>query len=112
MALNNVLYVDDEAWWRRRVQTYFKERLARVVDVAGDYISGVGKVKKKFYDLIVLDGLGGDCFKLIEDAKRVPHGPIAIFSADINVASQAKKAGIPFYNKPLDLDKIVRTYNK
>ena len=112
MPLNNVLYVDDEAQWRRRVQTHFKKKLARVVDVAGDYISGVGKVKKKFYDLIVLDGLGGDCFKLIEDAKEVPHGPIAIFSAGMNVASRARREGIPFYTKPSDLDKIVRTYKK
>ena len=112
MALTNVLYVDDEAPWRRRVQTHFKEKLARVVDVAGDYISGVNKIKKKFYDLIVLDCLGGDCFKLIEEVRDVRHGPIAIFSADMNVASQARRESIPFYIKPLDLDKIVRTYKK
>ena len=112
MALNNILYVDDEASWRRRVQTHLKEKLAKVIDVAGDYASGVKKIKKKFYELIVLDGLGGECFRLIKDVKDVRHGQIVIFSADMNVASQARNESIPFYNKPLDLDKIVKTYKK
>jgi len=112
MPLTNVLYVDDEAQWRRLAQAHFRKKLASNVDVAADYASGVKKIKKRFYDLIVIDGLGGLCFRLMEEVKEVPHGPIAIFSANIGIASQAKKDGIPFYYKPQDLDKIVRTYRK
>ena len=112
MALNNVLYVDDEADWRRIVQAKFKQRLAKTVDVARDYISGVAKIKKKFYDLVVVDGLDGNCFRLIDDVKDVSHGPIAIFSSNSGIRSKAMQEGIPFYNKPMELDKIVRTYKK
>lgn len=112
MALNNVLYVDDEAIWRRRVQAHFRQKLASNVDVAADYASGVRKITKRFYDLIVVDGLEGDCFRLIEEVKEVKHGPIAIFSANIDVASQARGIGIPYFVKPQELDKLVRTYRK
>jgi len=112
MPLTNVLYVDDEVQWRRLAQAHFRKKLASNVDVAADYASGVKKIKKRFYDLIVVDGFGSLCFRLIEDVKTVPHGPIVIFSANIGVASKAEKDGTPFYYKPEDLDKIVRTYKK
>ena len=115
MALNNVLYVDDEAQWRKRVQSHLRQKRIPIVDVAGNYDSGILKIKRKPYDLIITDGLNGDCFRLIEDVKGVTHGPIVIFSADMGVASQAKKLGIPYYTKlqmPQNLDKIVAAYKK
>ena len=112
MPLTNLLYVDDDSTWRGLCQRRFQRELTPNVDVAEDYASALQKIKKTRYDLIVLDSLEGDCFRVHKDINDVPHGDVVIFSGNFQIQAEAKKLGIPFYNKPQDLDKIVATYKK
>ncbi len=112
MSLSNLLYVDDDSTWRRLGQRRFQRELTPNVDVAEDYASALQRIRETRYDLIVLDSLEGDCFRVYEDIKDVPHGDVVIFSGNFQIQAEAKKLGIPFYVKPQDLDKLVATYKK
>ena len=113
MPLANVLYVDDDRDWRNRVRTDFQgKKLASRVDIATSRDSGAKKIRKRNYDLIVVDGLEGECFGLIEDVREISHGPIVIFSGNVNVISRARSSGTPVYVKPHGLDEIIRAYKR
>ena len=112
MSLTNLLYVDDDSDWRETVQSHFQEKLTPNVDVAKDYASALKKIRQTRYVLIVLDSLEGDCFRVIRDIVDIPHGDVVIFSGNFQITAEAKRLGIPFYNKPQDLDKLVATYKK
>ena len=113
MPLTNVLYVDDDKDWRNKTRTDFQERkLAPRIDISANRDSGVRKIRSTYYDLIVVDGLEGECFNLIDAVVETPHGPIVIFSSDVAVMAKARNLGIPFYMKPDGLAKIVRDYKK
>ena len=112
MPINNLLFVDDDPVWLRLGQRRF-QALTPNVDVAKDYDSAIRKIRKTTYDLIILDSLEGDCFRIHQDAKDLPHGDVVIFSANMLIQSHAERLGIPFYSKlNNDLDKIIRTYKK
>ncbi|MEK6857597.1 MAG: response regulator [Nanoarchaeota archaeon] len=113
MAINNILCVDDESTWREIFQMRFQEYLTPNVDLAEDYESGLTKIRKKHYDLIILDSLEGDCFRIYANIQKVSHGDVVIFSGNVQIESEAKKQGIPFYSKSRateNLDKIVAQY--
>jgi DNA-binding NtrC family response regulator len=113
MIINNVLCIDDQHSWRKIFQMYFQEYLTQNVDLAENYNSGLEKIKQMRYDLIILDSLEGDCFKILDDIKTIPHGDVIIFSGDTDIELKAEKLGIPFYSKSRateDLDKIVAQY--
>jgi hypothetical protein len=113
----SVLCVDDNYSWRRILQMHMTDNLTSNVDIADSYLSAVQKIKDKEnnnqqYDLIISDGLDGECFKLFEK-RYVSHKNFIILSSDDNVELKAKKLGIPFYNKSnalAALDKIVADY--
>jgi DNA-binding response OmpR family regulator len=109
----NVLCVDDNTSWRGIFQRHFQEYLTPNVDLAENYESALQKIKQTRYDLIILDSLGGDCFKIHTDIRGIPHGDVIIFSGNPQIEFRAEKLGIPFYSKSNaseDLDKIVAKY--
>lgn len=111
--IHNVLCVDDESAWRQIFQEHFQEYLTPNVDLAENYESGLRKIKQTRYDLIVLDSLEGDCFRIYEDIQNIPHGDVIIFSGNVQIEARAKRHGIPFYSKSEAtecLDKIVAQY--
>jgi len=113
MEINNMLCVDDESSWRRIFQRHFQEYLTPNVDLAENYASGLEKIKQTRYDLIVLDSLERDCFKLYDDIQNIPHGDVIIFSGNVLIEAEAIRRGIPFYSKSKAtecLDKIVAQY--
>jgi DNA-binding NtrC family response regulator len=113
MAINKVLCVDDDVSWRKNLRMYFEKFVKANVDLAEDYKSALEHIHKNNYDLIILDGLEGDCFKIYEDIKYLPHGNVVIFSMNEKVENEAKAMEIPVYTKAegLDgLDKIVAKY--
>jgi DNA-binding NtrC family response regulator len=109
----NVLCVDDDRSWRKIFQMHFQNYLTPNVDLAEDHKSALNKIRQTRYDLIVLDGLNGECFKIYQDIKEIPHGDIIIFSGNEELETKAKNLGIPFYSKTeamKSLDKIVAQY--
>jgi DNA-binding response OmpR family regulator len=94
-----VLCVDDELIWRKIVQRHFQDFLTQNVDLAEDYASGIEKIRQTRYDLIVLDSLEGNCFRLYGDMKDIPHGDVVILSGNEIVEKEAKRLGIPYYSK-------------
>ena len=113
MAINSILCVDDESTWRRIFQEHFQKYLTPNTDLAINYNSWLEKIKKMRYDLIVLDSLGGDCFRIHDDIQNIPHGDVIIFSGNTEIEEEAKRRGIPFYSKSRTtegLDKIVAQY--
>jgi DNA-binding NtrC family response regulator len=109
----NILCVDDSRSWRIIFQMHFQDYLTPNVDLAENYESALQKIRQKRYDLIVLDGLEGDCFRIHQDIKEIPHGDIIIFSGNDQLRAEARKRGIPFYSKSEateSLDEIVSQY--
>lgn len=105
--------MDDESTWRNIFQRHFQEYLTQNVDLAENYDSGLEKIKQTRYDLIVLDRLEGDCFRIHDDIQTIPHGDVIIFSGNTQIEAEAKRRGIPFYNKSKAtkcLDEIVGKY--
>jgi DNA-binding NtrC family response regulator len=90
MAINNVLCVDDESTWRNIFQRHFQEHLTPNVDLAENYESGLEKIREKYYDLIVLDSLEGDCFRIYANIQHVPHGDVVIFSGNLQIEAEQR----------------------
>ncbi len=113
MTINKILCVDDELIWRGIFLRNFQERLTPNVELAESYTSALQKIRQTKYDLIVLDGLEGECFKIYRDIKNLPHGNVIIFSGNTQIKAETKEREIPFYNKPeatKELDKIIAQY--
>ena len=110
----NVLVVDDERECRTTHQIYFQLYLTPNVDTAEDMHSALQKIRETKYDLIVIDGLEGQCFRLFDNIKEIPHGEVIILSGDSSIEKIAKTRGIPFYSKKdvYILKKIVEKYKK
>ena len=110
----NVLVVDDERECRTTHQIYFQLYLTPNVDTAEDMHSALQKIRETKYDLIVIDGLEGQCFRLFDNIKEIPHGEVIILSGDFTVKEMAQKKEIPFYDKrdKNALEKIVEKYKK
>ena len=110
----NVLCVDDEPETLSTHKIYFQMCLTPNVDTAKDISSALQKIRETKYDLIILDGLEEQCFRLFDDIKEIPHGDVMILSGDSTVESMAKEKGIPFYSKKdrNALEKIVEKYKK
>lgn len=114
MTVKKVLCVDDEPIWRTILQMHFQGYLTLNVDFAENYASGLEKIKQNYYNLIILDGLEGDCFRICEDIQTLPHGEVFIFSGSSQIEIEAKKRGISFYSKSRAtkfLDEIVDKYS-
>ena len=113
MAINKMLCVDDERLCRNMIRIYFQENLTPHVDIAEDYNSAMRQIRENNYSLIILDSLGGDCFKIHREIQDIHHGDLIIFSGCNETQEEAGKRGIPFYHK-LDsvsnLDKIAEKY--
>ena len=107
MPVINVLYVEDDIDFRRDARAYFRAPEYKL-DVAADYESGVAKARRKFYELIILDGLEWACFELIEAVKDVPHGEIIIFSGHPLIISNAESRGIGTCYKTEGLDGLCK----
>jgi len=88
MALKNLLYVDDDPDWLEMGQRRF-QGLTPNVDVAENYASALEKIRQTRYDLIVLDSLEGDCFRVHRDIQDIPHGEVVLFSADSRIQGEA-----------------------
>ena len=113
MAIERMLCVDDEQMWRDILKGHFQQELTPNVDVAGDYDSAMQMIRQNKYDLIMLDGLRGDCFKVYRDIQTIPHGDLIIFSGCDDTREEAEKRKIPFYHKlssVSNLDRIVEKY--
>ena len=104
-----MLFVDDEASNRKAYKMFFEDNLTPNVDLAEEYTSAIEKIKKTNYNLIVLDSLEGDCFRIIKDMASIPHGDIVIFSLNEKIKEQAANLGIPFYYKS-DRNKLIKDY--
>lgn len=111
MALNNLLYVDDDPDWLEIGQRRF-QGLTPNVDVAEDYASALQKIRQTKYDLIILDSLEGDCFRIHRDIQEIPHGEIILFSGNSQIKGEAKRLGIPFYDKMRGLSKLMEAYKE
>jgi len=70
---------------------HFRGYLTLDVDFAENYASGLEKIKQRYYHLIILDGLKGDCFRICEDIQTLPHGEVFIFSGNSQIEIEAKK---------------------
>ena len=110
MAVDNLLYIDDNDTVRPLVLERFRNELTENVDTASSYQAWLDLMKAKFYDLIVVDGLHGKCFRLAEDAKAIRHGQIVIFSFSPGLAEPARILKVPFYKKPEDLGRLISDY--
>ena len=112
MALKNLLFVDDDPSVLRICQRHFQRELTPNVDVADNYASALESIRKTNYDLIILDGLGGDCFRVHKDIAAMSHGDVVIFSGNTDVEKKARELGISFYEKPKDIDKLIDRYKE
>ena len=113
MTIKNILCVDNEEDWRETFQMNFQKNFTSNVDLAKDYESALQKIKKTKYDLIILDGLEGDCFKIYQDIQNIPYGNIIIFSAGEDIIKEALNKNIDAYDKfnfTKELEKIVKKY--
>ncbi len=113
MAINRILCVDDEPAWRRELREHFQRELTPNVDVAENYESAMQLIRQNRYDLIILDGLEGDCFRIHQDIQEIPHGDVIIFSGNDKILGEAEKREIPSYDKfraPEFLEEIVAKY--
>ncbi|MEK6848770.1 MAG: response regulator [Nanoarchaeota archaeon] len=111
MAINKVLVVDDDEDWREILQESFQRDITSDVELAEDYDSAMAKIRQNRYDLIVLDSLEGDCFKICQEMTNIKQGELVIFSADNRVKDRADERGINFYDKCSDgLDKLIERY--
>jgi DNA-binding NtrC family response regulator len=110
--LKNVLCVDDNAPVRRSLEMYLHSWNISKVDVAVDYTSAIQKIKETRFDLIILDGLEKECFRIYEDIKEIPHGEVIIFSGNKNILEEAKLRNIPNLSKsnPMSLLEIIEKY--
>ena len=112
----DILFVDDEHSWREGTKYYIEGTPNINLDFADSYASALKHIRQKKYDLIVSDGLEGDCFRIFEDIKNMPHGDFIIFSGstgDNSIESQAEEQKIPFYSKAEStkfLDGIIAKY--
>lgn len=95
---------------RHKVGEIFRNSLTKNLDTASSYEHGLEQMRIKFYDLVVVDGLNGNCFQFVEDTKEIRHGQIVIFSFSEELAIAARKKKIPFYRKPEDLGKLISDY--
>jgi len=115
MGIDRMLCVDDEKLCRNMLRMYFQESLTPHVDIAEDYNSAMQQIRENEYDLIILDSLGGDCFKIHREIQDIPHGDLIIFSGCYKTQEEAGKMGIPFYHKlgsVSNLDEIVKKYKQ
>ncbi len=110
MPVRSLLYVEDDKAWRDTLQRTFSKSICPDVEVAEDYASALDAVEKRAYDLIISDGLEGDCFRLYEAVKGKHEGDFVIFSGDGRHKERATESGIPFYAKPEDMDKLINAY--
>ncbi|MBU2615628.1 MAG: response regulator [Nanoarchaeota archaeon] len=110
MKVSSLLYVEDDKAWRETIQRQFSSAICQNVETAEDYLSALEMIQRRKYDLIVMDGLEGDCFVLNKELQGMPHGDVVIFSGDDRNKGRAEKVGIPFFKKPNDLDRLIETY--
>lgn len=92
---------------------HFQDNLTPNVELAEDYESALQKIRQTRYDLIILDSLEGDCFRIHRDIKKISHGDVIIFSGNMQTETEAKRLGISFYSKANaseGLDEIVAKY--
>ena len=113
MSLDNVLYVDNKPLWVSAARRVLKQdEFALNVDTAIDAESAIKRIRKKSYDLVILDGLEGECFAVIKDVTDIPHGAIVIFTTTPQVIARASELKITCYNKLDGLSRIMSDYRK
>ncbi|MBS3133665.1 response regulator [Candidatus Woesearchaeota archaeon] len=110
MPINNLLYVDDDSLWCKTLKRSFQRAICPNVDTAENYREALGLIQQGSYDLIISDGLDGDCFRLFKAIKDLPHGDFVILSADGECEGQAKTLEIPFYSKMDGIDRLLEKY--
>ena len=98
MTLTSLLYVEDTEIWRKRVSESLREILGIKVDTADSYSSGKSLLDSNGYDLVISDGLEGECFRFVREA-NLPKDKLVIFSSSTIIRSEAKTEGIKFYDK-------------
>ena len=110
MPINNLLCVDDDSLWCEILKREFQRDICPNVDTAENYREALGLIQEGSYDLIISDGLDGDCFRFFEAIKDLPHGDFVILSGNGEYEKRAKTLGIPFYSKDDDLDRLSEKY--
>jgi hypothetical protein len=73
------------------------------------------QIKANRYDVIILDSLEGDCFRIHEDIREIPHGEVVILSGNFRIRKEAEAKRIPFYDKGKadeSLTKILAKYSQ
>ena len=110
MKLDSMLYVEDDQDLRR-MSRQFKRHVAEVV-VADDENDALTKLGRS-YDLIVLDGLEGQCFPLYEKIREGhPQTPVILYTSNSKVMKKAADAGLAYFEKPDNFCRVLEWLTK
>ena len=99
MKSKKILYADDSYEWRIKAGQYFKRHPNFLVEISEDADSAVEKTRSFKPDLVILDELQNECFRVIESIREFYKGPVVIYTGDLQILQQAEKIGVSSYKK-------------
>ncbi|MFH1849418.1 MAG: hypothetical protein ABH879_04495 [archaeon] len=112
MTINRMLVVEDDAPVMCLLEKQFARHLCPEVDAVMGADAAIGMLAGEHYDLVVSDGLEGDCFRLRDHVADFPDTEFVIYSSNPDVQDRAAGEGTPCYIKPDGWKDIVRHYGQ
>jgi len=116
MVIESILFVDDEKIFREMIPPEISTRFGKdvKVDTAEDVESALKLMRNEKYDLILLDSLEMECFKIVDivNNENIQHGTFVLFSNNIMAKREGMKRNLKFYFKGLeDLDQLYSDFS-
>lgn len=117
----HILIVEDNKDMQEIYKIFFSDRIEKYkIEIAGDVQTALGKIKKRLYDLVILDivmePMAGDAFYIYlrthKETKHIPVIIVSVLRAELLKKLEAMNH-VSILNKPITkeqlLDKIDKT---